>query len=104
MNEKTSFAMVFGDSPVVKVLDFLIDNQEFDYNLTDIARKAEVGWTTLHQFWKDLVKLQIVRKTRRIGRAEMYKLNIENQLVKKIIEIDLLVSTQLIQKEKILVN
>ena len=96
--------MVFGDSPVVKVLDFLIDNQEFDYNLTDIARKAEVGWTTLHQFWKDLVKLQIVRKTRRIGRAEMYKLNIENQLVKKIIEIDLLVSTQLIQKEKILVN
>lgn len=104
MNEKTSFAIIFGGAPIVRVLDFLIDNQEFDYSLTEIAHKAEVGWTTLHQFWKDLVKLQIVRKTRRIGRAEMYKLNIENPLVKKIIEIDMLVSKQLIQKENELIS
>lgn len=90
--EKSSFRMVFGDSPVIKVLDFLLDNREFDYSLTDIAKGADVGWSTLHQFWYDIVKLGIVKKTRRIGRAELYKLDEDHALVKKLIEIDMEVS------------
>jgi hypothetical protein len=98
-SEKTSFRLVFGDSPTSKVLDFLIDNQEFDYSLTDIAKGAEIAWSTLHEFWPDLVRLGVVKKTRKIGRAELYKLNQENPLVKKLIEMDMLVSKQLIQLE-----
>ena len=98
-SEKTSFRLVFGDSPASKVLDFLIDNQEFDYSLTDIAKGAEIAWSTLHDLWPDLVKLGVVIKTRKIGRAELYKLNKENPLVKKLIEIDMLVSKQLVQVE-----
>ena len=81
------------------MLDFLIDNQEFYYRLTDIAKGAEIAWNTLHEFWQDLVKLSVVKKTRKIGRAELYKLNLENPLVKKLIEIDMLVSKQLIKIE-----
>ena len=99
MSEKTSFLLVFGNTPVVRVLDFLIDNQEFDYSLTDIAKGAEVGWSTLHKFWTDVVKLDIVHPTRKIGRAELYKLNLQSPLVKKLIEIDSLVSKQLLFKE-----
>ena len=98
-SEKTSFRLVFGDSPTSKVLDFLIDNQEFDYSLTDIAKGAEIAWSTLHELWPDMVRLGVVTKTRKIGRAELYKLNKENPLVKKLIEIDLLVSKQLIEIE-----
>ena len=97
--EKTSFRLVFGDSPAAKVLDFLIDNQEFDYSLTDIAKGAEIAWSTLHQLWPDLVTFGVVTKTRKIGRAELYKLNKENPLVKKLIEIDLIISKQLMQME-----
>ena len=97
--EKSSFRMVFGDSPVIKVLDFLLDNREFDYSLTDITKGADVGWSTLHQFWNDLVRLGIVRKTRKIGRAELYKLDETNPLVKKLIEIDMEVSKLFVQKE-----
>lgn len=99
MTEKTSFRIIFGESPVAKVIDFLIDNQEFDYSLTDIAKGAEIGWTTLHQIWPSIVKLGLVKKTRKIGRAILYKLNLENPLAKKLIEIDLLVSKKLMQKE-----
>ncbi len=95
MQTKTSFVLVFGVSPTVRVLDFLIDNQEFDYNLTEIAQGAEVGWTTLHQFWPGLVKLGLVRQTRTKGRAVLYKLNLENALVKKLLELDLLISKQM---------
>ena len=99
MEQKSSFRLVFGDSPTVKVIDFFLDNQEFDYSLTDIAKNADIGWVTLHGFWKDLVKIGLVKKTRKIGRAELYMLDKENSLVKKLIEIDLVVSKMLIGKE-----
>ncbi|MBI3051522.1 hypothetical protein HYY74_03625 [Candidatus Woesearchaeota archaeon] len=99
MQEKSSFRLVFGDAPVVKVLDFFLENREFDYSLTDIAKNSDIGWSTLHKFWNDLVKLEVVTKTRRIGRAELYRLNMGSPLVRKLIEIDNDISKKLIQQE-----
>ena len=99
MEEKSSFRMVFGDSPIVKVIDFFLDNREFDYSLTDIAKNSDVGWTTLHQFWNNIVKLGIVTKTRKIGRAELYKLNTNSPLTKKLIDLDMDVSKKLMNEE-----
>ena len=99
MENISSFRQVFGNSPIIKVIDFFLDNREFDYSLTYIAKNADVGWATLHQFWNDLVKFGIVKKTRRIGRAELYVLNKESPLVQKLIDIDLEISKQLIEKE-----
>lgn len=99
MEEKSSFRLVFGNTPVVKVIDFFLDNREFDYSLTDIAKNADIGWSTLHKFWNDLVKLGMVVKTRRIGRAELYRLNMESQTVKKLIELDLNISKKMLDVE-----
>jgi len=99
MEEKSSFRVVFGDSPIVKVIDFFLDNREFDYSLTDIAKNADIGWSTLHQFWGNIVKLGIVVKTRRIGRAELYKLNLNSQLVKKLIDLDMNISKKMMDEE-----
>ncbi len=96
--DKSSFRIVFGDTPVIKVIDFLLDNREFDYSITDIAKNAEIGWSTIHGFWKHLVGMGIVKRTRRIGRAELFKLNEENLIVKKLIELDELVSRKLIAR------
>ena len=99
MEYKSSFRLVFGESPIVKVIDFFLDNREFDYSLTDIAKNSDIGWSTLHGFWKDLVKLDIVTKTRRIGRAELYRLNSSNPIVKKLIELDNDISKKLMNEE-----
>ena len=99
MEYKSSFRLVFGDSPIVKVMDFFLDNSEFDYSMTNIAKNSDIGWSTLHGFWKDLVKLGIVTKTRRIGRAELYKLNSNSPVVKKLIELDRDISKKLMQEE-----
>jgi len=36
MADKTTFIEVFGNNPVMKVIDFLISFQLFDYPLTEI--------------------------------------------------------------------
>lgn len=86
--EPSLFVKFFGNAPIVKVLDFLIENRIFDYSKTEIARESGIGWSTLHGIWTELEKNKIVSKTRTIGRAEMYRLNTENPLVKKFIELD----------------
>jgi len=99
MEEKSSFRLIFGDTPIIKVIDFFLDNREFDYSLTDIAKNADVGWSTLHKFWNQIVKLGIVTRTRTIGRAKLYKLNSSSPLVKKLIELDMSISKKMILEE-----
>lgn len=39
---KFAFRIVFGDSPIVEVIDFFLGNREFDYSLKDIAKNSDV--------------------------------------------------------------
>jgi hypothetical protein len=99
MDERSSFVLVFGDSPVVRVIDFFLDNREFDYSLTEIAKGARVSWSTLNVLWPKFVKLKMVRKTRRIGRAVMYRLDAKNPLVQRLQELDAFISERYVAKE-----
>ncbi|MBU1203750.1 MAG: hypothetical protein KKG60_01645 [Nanoarchaeota archaeon] len=83
MENKSIFLKVFGDYPLNKVMDFLITYEDFDYPMKEIAVKSGVGYSTLKLFWKHLVKFGIVKHTRDIGNAKLFKLNVENQIVKK---------------------
>jgi len=48
--------------------------------------------TTLFKLWEVLDKNCIVTETRKVGRATMYKLNRENPVVKKFMELDAVIS------------
>ncbi|MFT7615854.1 MAG: hypothetical protein ACI8Y7_000681 [Candidatus Woesearchaeota archaeon] len=83
MSEKTIFLETFGDSPILKVLDFLIVHDDFDYSMTDISHYSQVGYSTLKLFWKSLVDKKIVVQTRIVGKAKLYTLSKTNPVVKK---------------------
>jgi hypothetical protein len=85
MMGKSVFLKTFGDSPINKVLDFLIVFDSFDYSIADIAENSEVGYSTLKILIKDLVKRKIVVPTRISGKNKMYKLNKENSTVKSFV-------------------
>ena len=87
MNQTTIFREALGDSPVIRVLDFLIEGRGLDYSLSDIAENSNIGWTTLHRIWSNLLKLKIVKPTREIGRAKLFKLDEENPAVKELIKL-----------------
>lgn len=87
MTEKTLFREFVGDYPGIRILEFLIEGRFFDYTLTDITEKAGVSWRTLHRIWPNFVKNKIVVITRTVGRAKLYKLNMENSSVIKLVEL-----------------
>ncbi|MBS3091459.1 hypothetical protein J4217_03375 [Candidatus Pacearchaeota archaeon] len=82
------FVEVFGGSPIIKVLDFLITFASFDYPLTEIAKNSRISYSTLQIFWHKLEKNNIVVKTRRVGKSDLFKLNTNNPAVKELIKLD----------------
>jgi hypothetical protein len=88
MENETVFIEVFGNNPVMKVIDFLISFQLFDYPLTEIAKNSGVSYSTLQTFWEKLERNCIVVKTRRVGKSDLYKLNTNNPAVKQLIKLD----------------
>lgn len=85
--KKSIFLRTFGNSPILRVLDFLATFSMYDYSMTDIANNSEIGYTTLKLFWKDLVKNGIVKQTRTVGKAKMYQLNKDNDVVKQFLKL-----------------
>jgi len=79
-------------SPMLKVLDFLMDNEAFDYSKTDIAEGAEMSRATLFKVWPRLEALDLITATRMVGQAKMYRLNKKSPLVKKLMELDDVIS------------
>ena len=71
---------LFKDSSIAKLLDFLTLYKDFDYPKTEISRNSGVSWKTLYRLWPLLEKYNLVVKTRRIGRATLFKLNTENPI------------------------
>ena len=88
MKNETVFVEVFGNNPIIKVIDFLITFQLFDYPLTEIAKNSGVSYSTLQTFWDKLESNNVVVKTRRVGKSDLYKLNTENPAIKQLIKLD----------------
>src|SRR3989338_9257308 len=85
---KSIFLDYLGDTPELRVLDFFIDNHFFDFPLTEIARESQVSYNSLVSFFQKWVKKKIVIKTRRMGKSDYYKLNMNNSFVRNVIKLD----------------
>ena len=83
MKEESIFLDHVGDNPRMRILQYFIEGRDFDYTLTDLLN-AGVSWGTLNSLVPKLLDLGIVVKTRKIGRATLYKINQENMAVKQL--------------------
>lgn len=84
---ETFFRRALGDTPKIRVLEFLIEGRELDYSISDIAEGAEIGRTTLFRIFDDLLKAKVIKPTREIGNAKLFKLNQDNLFVKRMVGI-----------------
>ncbi len=100
MEAKNSiFVETFGETPAVKVLDFFLTFDSFDYSKSQVAEETGVSRITLDKIWEELINKNLIVKTREIGRAEMYKLNKENPKVKILMELSLKLASAFAEEE-----
>lgn len=86
-DKPTLFREIFGDTPKIRVLEYLLEGRELDHSIGDIAEGAGINRVTLFRMWDDLEKSKIITHTRNIGNAKLYKLNANNSYVLILIEV-----------------
>ena len=87
--EKSILIDYFGDTPIIRILDFLLENRLFDYSKKQIIDETGLAKATFYKYWDRLVELEVVKITRSFGKTKLYKLNEENPVVEKIKELEL---------------
>ncbi|MGQ0536762.1 MAG: helix-turn-helix domain-containing protein [Methanobacteriota archaeon] len=86
------FTSIFGESPQVRVLDFLAGHHDFDYTVTEIARNSGVARPTVYKVLEDFVEKGFVVATREVGASTFYKLDAEHPSVRGLLAADLAAS------------
>ena len=97
--EKSSFTLVFGESPFIKVLDFFLTFEDFDYPISFIAKETETKWETVEKVIGLFIKKGIIKKTRRLGKAWLYGLDKKSALTELLLDIDVKISDFYIKEE-----
>jgi hypothetical protein len=86
---ETLLLQYLGPSPVLRIIDFFLDNPLSDYSKNEIVNRMEMGRVTFFKYWAELEKSGAVKITRKIGRATLYKLDRQNEIVKHLIKLDM---------------
>lgn len=81
-----------------KVLDFLVTFQDYDYSISDIATHSGIGFKTTLGIIKHLQDQQVIVNTRNVGRALMFKLNLDSKKAKIISDLALNIATSRVKE------
>lgn len=73
---------IFGSSPRVKVIDLLISHPGIEYTKTDIANYSGIARSTLYDFLEELQEYGIVKKSKKVGNAQLYMVNMNSEITK----------------------
>ena len=88
-----------GDSPKLRIIDFFLDNPLFDFTKKEVIEALGMSKQTFYKYFPDLEKYNIVKVSRKIGRAKLYKINLEHPLIKMLKEYEKKLSLQIAEKE-----
>lgn len=95
---ETLLLQYLGPSPVLRIIDFFLDNPLSDYSKNEIVKRMEMGRVTFFKYWAELEKSGAVKVTRKIGRATLYKLDRQNEIVKHLIKLDMALARRTMEK------
>ena len=99
MGYRSLLARALGDSPKLRIVDYLLDYKLNDFTKKEIVEALGMSKLTFYKYFKDLVERGLVAPSRKIGRATLYKINLENPIVKMIIDCETKLSLQIAEQE-----
>ena len=85
--KKSVLVDFFGDTPFIRVMDFLIENIGYDYTETEIAKGSEIDWSTLSKMLDRMERYRLI-VVRKEG-EKLYRVNEKNSLVKDLLNLEM---------------
>ncbi|MCA1812989.1 MAG: winged helix-turn-helix domain-containing protein [Halobacteriales archaeon] len=82
-----AFTAIFEGSPHARVLDFLAEHAQFDYNISELAKHSGVARPTVYKVVADFLKKGLLVETRKVGNSQLYQLNLDSEVVRQLLEV-----------------
>ncbi len=91
---------IFEDSVMVRVFDWLLEMPNTEFSKSDVAKQVESTFPSIKPVFDLLEKLEIIKKTKTVGRTQLYVLNEDSKLFMVLSRFDLLLASKLIEVEE----
>ncbi len=78
-----------GETPELRILDFFIENDIFDYSMADVARGIGMARVTIKRVFGDMAGDKLIVPTRKVGKAQLYELNKDSPVVQTLLKLDM---------------
>lgn len=95
---ETLLLKYLGASPILRIIDFFLDNPLTGYSKNEIEKNLEMGRVTFFKYWRELEKSGTVKITRQVGWATMYRLDRDDEIVKQLIKPDMTLARKTMEK------
>lgn len=76
----------FGYSPKLRIIDIFLTNPHFDFDKEELVKELGMSKQTVYKNFKDLEELGILKFSRKIGRATMYRIDRSHPMVRTLNE------------------
>ena len=83
---------LFTRPAAVKIVDFLLELWELDFSMADISRETGLTWPVVAEVMPTIEKFGLVKVSRTVGRAKLYKVNEDSPIIQALIAADLGIS------------
>ena len=94
---------LFGNCPQVKIVETFAENHEETISAPDISRMTGVTKATVYAHINKLLKEKIIKKSKKVGKTQLYQLNNDNPKAKIILVLERFIVSErlgkLIEKE-----
>lgn len=100
MNSQSLLVKTLGCSPKMKILDYLLDFPTSDFTKKEILEALGMSKQTFYKYFADLEEVGIVKVNRTIARAKLYKVDVDNPVVRDLAGLERKISLQIAEREE----
>lgn len=77
-----AFCETYGNTIENRILEYLLENQDLDFAIGDMAKELKISRPKAYEVIKLFEKKKYVKKSRIVGKTQLYLLNKKNSRVK----------------------
>lgn len=101
MENESLIAMVFGYSPQMRIVNYLLDFPTNDFTKKEMIEALGMSKQTFYKYFDYLEDSGMVKVSRTIGKARLYKIDRSNQMVKTMTEFESKLSMQIAELDEV---
>ncbi len=99
-NRASIYLDLFGRSPQTRIMDLFLDNPLFEFSRPEVIQSLGMAKVTLYNVFPSIVNSGMVINTRKVGNAELFKLNTDSEDVRSLYSIIRNFSTRIAELEQ----